>query len=170
MRTLDQNIRESEFITLEEAACLTGKSIHTLRKAAKTKPIRYHDDVRNGRRVLVMSRVDLLKFYKSVDQLASKLDERSQVQQKSAQDVEFLLDNIEFLKTQLETRNQELATRDRQFNELGEQIKRKDEQIKQLHVMMRHFQKDGQPGQDSRQSIDRKLDEELEALGKLSLD
>jgi len=169
MIKVDQNIRESEFITLEEAACLTGKSIHTLRKAAKTKPIRYHDDVRNGRRVLVMSRVDLLKFYKSVDQLASKLDERTQTNNRSGQDVELLMENIAFLKTQIVTRNQELASRDLQFNELGEQIKRKDEQIKQLHVMMRHFQKDGQ-GFESRQSLDKKLDEELEALGKLSLD
>eukprot|EP01051_Picozoa_sp_SAG22_P007069 SAG22_NODE_486_length_9885_cov_2.043634_3_plen_167_part_00 len=162
------DIRESEYITLEEAACLTGKSVHTLRKAAKTRPIRYHDDVRNGRRVLVMSRVDLLKFYKSVDQLASRLDQRSQSVGRTAHDIDLLMENISFLKVQLENRNQELKYKNEQFESMGDQIKRKDEQIKHLHIMMRHFQKEG--GQDLRQQSERKLDEELEALGKLSLE
>lgn len=164
----NRDIRETEFITLEEAACLTGKSIHTLRKAVKTRPIRYHDDVRNGRRVLVMSRVDLLKYYKSVDQLVSRLEEQSPVNQKPIKDAEMLMENVAFLKGQLLVKDEELRAKNQQFMDMGDQMKRKDEQIKHLHVMMRHFQKESLG--EVKFSSEQKLDEEIGALGKLSLD
>ncbi|MEK9657488.1 MAG: hypothetical protein VW378_03840 [bacterium] len=163
-----KDIRESEFITLEEGSCLTGKSIHTLRKAVKTRPIRYHDDVRNGRRVLVLSRVDLLKYYKSVDQLATRLDQHGSGVNKVSYDVELLMENISFLKTQLHCKDEELRAKNQQFSELGDQLRRKDEQIKHLHVMMRHFQKE--QAAEFRINTDKKLDEELEALSKLTLE
>ena len=90
----NRDIRETDFITLYEAASLTGKTIHPHRKAVKTRPIRYHDDVRNGRRVLVMSRLDLLKYYKSVDQMVSRLEEQSPVNQKQFKDIDMLMENV----------------------------------------------------------------------------
>lgn len=160
----NRDIRESDFITLEEAAVLTGKSVHTLRKAVKTRPIRYHADVRNGRRVLVMSRLDLLKYYNSVDQMVDKLNDKSSTSSQSFANVEILMESVSFLKDQLVVKDEQLRAKQQQFLDMGEQIRRKDEQIKHLHIMMRHFQKNH--SDETQTTIDRKIDIEPGSAGK----